>query len=44
VDDGDSARTTWHVMQTLFPNHSPMDTFLAVPEVTGRLELLELQG
>jgi glyoxylase-like metal-dependent hydrolase (beta-lactamase superfamily II) len=38
----DGARTTWDVTQVLFPNRSPVDTFLAVSEVIGHLELLEI--
>ncbi len=38
------ARTTWEVTQTLFPNLSPLDTFLAVSEVIGHLDLLEMEG
>jgi glyoxylase-like metal-dependent hydrolase (beta-lactamase superfamily II) len=38
------ARTTWDVTQALFPNLSPLDTFLALSEAIGHLELLELEG
>jgi len=38
------ARTTWEVTQALFPNLSPLDTFLAVSEVIGHLDLLEMEG
>jgi hypothetical protein len=38
------ARTTWDVTQALFPDLSPLDTFLAVSEALGHLELLELEG
>jgi glyoxylase-like metal-dependent hydrolase (beta-lactamase superfamily II) len=38
------ARTTWDVTQALFPNLSPLDTFLAISEAIGHLELLELEG
>ncbi|MGD2205536.1 MAG: MBL fold metallo-hydrolase [Anaerolineae bacterium] len=38
------ARTTWDVVHELFPNCSPLDTFLAVSEVIGHLDLLELEG
>jgi len=41
---GDGARTTWDVVHTLFPNRSPLDTFLAVSEVIGHLDVLELEG
>jgi glyoxylase-like metal-dependent hydrolase (beta-lactamase superfamily II) len=38
------ARTTWDVTRVLFPNTSPLDTFLAVSEVIGHLDLLEMEG
>jgi glyoxylase-like metal-dependent hydrolase (beta-lactamase superfamily II) len=38
------ARTTWDVTHTLFPGLSPLDTFLAVSEAIGHLDLLELEG
>jgi glyoxylase-like metal-dependent hydrolase (beta-lactamase superfamily II) len=38
------ARTTWDVTQVLFPDRSPLDTFLAVSEVLAHLDLLELEG
>lgn len=38
------ARTTWEVTEALFPNRSPLDTFLAVSEVIGHLDLLEVEG
>ncbi len=38
------AQTTWEVTQALFPNLSPLDTFLAVSEVIGHLDLLEMEG
>jgi glyoxylase-like metal-dependent hydrolase (beta-lactamase superfamily II) len=38
------ARTTWDVTQALFPDLSPLDTFLAISEALGHLELLELEG
>lgn len=38
------AQTTWEVTQALFPNLSPLDTFLAVSEVIGHLDLLEMDG
>jgi glyoxylase-like metal-dependent hydrolase (beta-lactamase superfamily II) len=38
------ASTTWDVVQTLFPDRSPLDTFLAVSEVIGHLDLLEMNG
>jgi glyoxylase-like metal-dependent hydrolase (beta-lactamase superfamily II) len=38
------ARTTWDVTQALFPDRSPLDTFLAVSEVIGHLDLLEMEG
>jgi hypothetical protein len=37
------ARTTWAITQALFPNLSPLDTFLAVSEVIGHLDLLEIE-
>jgi glyoxylase-like metal-dependent hydrolase (beta-lactamase superfamily II) len=41
---GNGARTTWDVTQVLFPDTSPLDTFLAVSEVIGHLDLLEIRG
>lgn len=41
---GNGAQTTWDVTQSLFPNRSPLDTFLAVSEVIGHLDLLEMEG
>lgn len=38
------ARTTWDVTHALFPDTSPLDTFLAVSEVIGHLDLLEMEG
>jgi hypothetical protein len=38
------ARTTWDVTQILFPDRSPMDIFLAVSEIIGHLDLLEIEG
>jgi len=38
------AGTTWEVAQVLFPGRSPLDTFLAVSEVIGHLDLLEIEG
>jgi len=38
------ARTTWDVTQALFPDLSPLDTFLAISEAIGHLDLLELEG
>ncbi len=38
------ARTTWDVTEALFPDKSPLDTFLAVSEVIGHLDLLEIEG
>jgi hypothetical protein len=32
------------VTRVLFPNTSPLDTFLAVSEVIGHLDLLEMEG
>jgi glyoxylase-like metal-dependent hydrolase (beta-lactamase superfamily II) len=38
------ARTTWDVTLALFPRRSPLDTFLAVSEVIGHLDVLEMEG
>lgn len=38
------ARTTWDVTSALFPGRTPLDTFLAISEVIGHLDLLELEG
>jgi glyoxylase-like metal-dependent hydrolase (beta-lactamase superfamily II) len=38
------AYTTWDVVHALFPGRSPLDTFLAVSEVIGHLDLLEMEG
>ncbi len=38
------AQTTWDVTCVLFPDRSPLDTFLAVSEVIGHLDLLETEG
>jgi hypothetical protein len=38
------ARTTWDVTKVLFPGLSPLDTFLAISEAIGHLEVLELEG
>jgi glyoxylase-like metal-dependent hydrolase (beta-lactamase superfamily II) len=38
------AKTTWEITEDLFPNRSPLDTFLAVSEVIGHLDLLEMEG
>jgi glyoxylase-like metal-dependent hydrolase (beta-lactamase superfamily II) len=38
------ARTTWDVTCTLFPQRPPLDTFLAISEVIGHLDLLEAEG
>jgi glyoxylase-like metal-dependent hydrolase (beta-lactamase superfamily II) len=38
------ARTTWEVTNILFPDRTPLDTFLAVSEVIGHLDLLEIEG
>ncbi len=37
-------RTTWEMTQALFPGRSPLDTFLALSEVIGHLDLLEMDG
>ncbi|MFN2289900.1 MAG: MBL fold metallo-hydrolase [Anaerolineae bacterium] len=36
--------TTWQVTLALFPNRSPLDTFLAVSEVIGHLDVMEMEG
>jgi glyoxylase-like metal-dependent hydrolase (beta-lactamase superfamily II) len=41
---GDGARTTWDVTQAIFPGLTPLDTFLAISEVIGHLDLLEIEG
>jgi glyoxylase-like metal-dependent hydrolase (beta-lactamase superfamily II) len=41
---GDGARTTWDVAHAIFPGRSPLDTFLAISEVIGHLDLLEIEG
>lgn len=38
------AVTTWDVTLALFPDRSPLDTFLAVSEVIGHLDVLEMEG
>jgi glyoxylase-like metal-dependent hydrolase (beta-lactamase superfamily II) len=38
------ACTTWQITLALFPDRSPLDTFLAVSEVIGHLDILELEG
>jgi glyoxylase-like metal-dependent hydrolase (beta-lactamase superfamily II) len=38
------ARTTWDVTGALFPDRSPLDTFLAVSEVIGHLDVLQMEG
>ena len=38
------AHTTWDVTQSLFPGRPPLDTFLAVSEVIGHLDVLEMEG
>ena len=38
------AHTTWEVTEVLFPGRSPLDTFLAVSEVVGHLDVLEMEG
>lgn len=40
----DGARTTWDVTYALFPDRSPLDTFLAVSEAIGHLDLLVMEG
>lgn len=36
--------TTWQITEALFPNRTPLDTFLAVSEVIGHLDVLEMDG
>ena len=36
--------TTWEITLALFPNRSPLDTFLAVSEVIGHLDVMHLEG
>jgi hypothetical protein len=38
------AASTWDVATILFPDRSPLDMFLAVSEVVGHMELLEIEG
>jgi glyoxylase-like metal-dependent hydrolase (beta-lactamase superfamily II) len=38
------ASTTWDITVALFPNRSSLDTFLAVSEIIGHLDMLELEG
>jgi glyoxylase-like metal-dependent hydrolase (beta-lactamase superfamily II) len=38
------AASTWDVATILFPDRSPLDMFLAVSEVLGHLEVLEMEG
>jgi len=38
------ATSTWDVATILFPDRSPLDMFLAVSEVLGHLEVLEMEG
>ena len=38
------ACTTWEITLALFPDCGPLDTFLAVSEVIGHLDLLEMEG
>jgi glyoxylase-like metal-dependent hydrolase (beta-lactamase superfamily II) len=39
----DGATTTWDVTQVMFPGRMPLDVFLAVSEVIGHLEVLEME-
>ena len=39
-----SVCTTWEITDALFPNRTPLDTFLAVSEVIGHLDVLEMEG
>ncbi len=36
--------TTWEITEALFPHRTPLDTFLAVSEVIGHLDVLEMDG
>jgi glyoxylase-like metal-dependent hydrolase (beta-lactamase superfamily II) len=36
--------TTWEITLALFPDRSPLDTFLAVSEVIGHLDVMQLEG
>jgi glyoxylase-like metal-dependent hydrolase (beta-lactamase superfamily II) len=38
------AQTTWEVTCALFPEHTALDTFLALSEVLGHLDLLAMEG
>ena len=38
------ARSTWQITLALFPDLSPLDTFLAVSEIIGHLDILEMEG
>lgn len=38
------ACTTWEIALALFPDRAPLDTFLAVSEVIGHLDLMEMEG
>ena len=38
------ASTPWDISQVLFPNRTAVDTFLALSEVIGHLDLLETDG
>jgi glyoxylase-like metal-dependent hydrolase (beta-lactamase superfamily II) len=39
-----SVCTTWEITGALFPNRTPLDTFLAISEVIGHLDVLEMEG
>jgi glyoxylase-like metal-dependent hydrolase (beta-lactamase superfamily II) len=41
---GHGEASTWDVTTILFPDRSPLDMFLAVSEVVGHMELLEIEG
>jgi glyoxylase-like metal-dependent hydrolase (beta-lactamase superfamily II) len=38
------ASTTWELTLALFPDRSPLDTFLAVSEVIGHLDVMQMEG
>jgi glyoxylase-like metal-dependent hydrolase (beta-lactamase superfamily II) len=41
---GNGVSTTWEITLDLFPNRTPLDTFLAVSEVIGHLDLMLAEG
>jgi len=40
----DGPKSAYHIAQALFPDLSPMDTFLAISEVIGHMDVLEEEG